>query len=227
MRGNWISTFDVGYAARQVAVVAFLALAPAVLWSAWRARRLLVLLVVPSFGLSVAWLLFVTLAASSRVWSFSKVPYVPLRVGPSDFTLRQLAWWLAASVWAPSLAAWLLRWWWRTRQPATQYSYRSKVPGLIAYMVAAILWTTLTMGIAEYDHEDTVVAQGFSLRKWEQLEPGMTRTEIHQLLGPPLQGLCRFGSIPECWVASYSAGHFAAVWFEGDRAVRIQRWYSD
>ena len=224
---DWTSNFDVGYATRQVTIVAILALAPAVLWSVLKARRLLAVVVGPALLLTVAWLLFVTLAGSSRVWSNSELPYVPFRVGPSDFSLRELAWWLPMSLWAPSLAWCLLLTGWRRWRAATVYSHGAIVARLAAYILVAVAWTTLTLVITEYDHEDTVVAEGFTPRRWERLKPGMTRTQVHELLGPPLPGHCQFDSIPECWVSNYSAGHFAAVWFDGDRAVRIQRWYSD
>jgi hypothetical protein len=109
---DWADKFDVVYAARQVAFVAAMAMAPVVLWSALKARRLSVFVVAPGFIAAAAWLLFQTLSASSRVWSHSTVPYVPFRVGPSSFTLRELAWWFAWSVWLPSLAGYFLvkRW---------------------------------------------------------------------------------------------------------------------
>ena len=224
---QWVSSFDVGYAARQVTIVAILALAPAVLWSALKARRLLAVVVAPSLILTIAWLLFDVLYVSSRVWSGSDLPYIPFRVGPSVFTLRELVWWLAMSLWAPSLAVYLLLRLWTSRRAPKPYSQTAIVVRLLSYMLLAVTWTTLTLMVAEYDHEDTVVAEGFSEIRWQQLQPGMSRAEVQGLLGPPLRGHCQFDQGPECWVSNYSAGHFAGVWFEGDRATRIQRWYSD
>ena len=224
---EWASQFDVGYAARQVTIVAILGLAPAAVWSAFNARRLLTRVVAPGFILTVAWLLFDVIAVSSRVWSRSGVPYVPFKVGPSLFTLQGLVWWLAISLWAPSVAAYYPVRWWRKSRTAPPHSQKAIVAWLVCYMLLAIAWTTLTLGIAEYDHEDTVVADGFTESRWRQLRTGMSRAEVHELLGRPLRGLCQFDTVPECWVSNYSAGHFAAVWFEDDRATRIQRWYSD
>lgn len=168
--------------------MAILALTPTALWSALRAKRLLILVVAPSMALTVAWLLFVTLAASSSIWSHSEIPYVPLRVGPSDLSLRQLAWWLAMSLWTPSLAAWLLLSGLKGWRAATPNSYRVIVPRLLAYILVAVVWTTATLTIAEYDHEDTVVAEGFSLSRWEQLKPGMTRQKSTSSSGHLCEG---------------------------------------
>jgi hypothetical protein len=101
------------------------------------------------------------------------------------------------------------------------------VVSVASYILLVTVWATLTLGVAEYDHEDTIVADGFTESRWQELRLGMSRAEAYELLGPPLRNACRFDAIPDCWIANYSAGHFAAVWFDGDRVTRIQRWYSD
>jgi hypothetical protein len=224
---DWASRFDVGYAARQVTIVTAVALAPAVIWTALNARRLLVLFVAPGFILTVGWLLCDVLETSDRMWSHSALPYVPFKVGPSIFTVRELVWWFAITLWLPSLLGLGVLKRWRTWRAAPPCPNRAIVVRLVTYMVLAAVWTSLTLVVCEYDHEDTVAAGGFSVSKWRQLKSGMSRREVHELLGPPLEGHCQFTTNAECWVSNYSAGHFAAVWFEGDRATRIQRWYSD
>jgi outer membrane protein assembly factor BamE (lipoprotein component of BamABCDE complex) len=102
------------------------------------------------------------------------------------------------------------------------------VVALLVYMALAVLVTTSEIALAEYAHEDTIFADGFSLTRWRQLRIGMTKPEIHEIMGSPLPSdVCLFGDAAECWVSNNSAGHFAVVWFAANRATRVYRWYSD
>jgi hypothetical protein len=223
-----ISGYDLPYAFRQIAAVTILVAAPAGLYTWCRRRRLFYVLIGPMASLSGLWLLFQTLATSASVWRGTQLPYTPFRVGPSYLSLLELGWILPLILWTPFAASWLLGSLWRRRRHIPRISPGAAALALSVYMGLATCATTMIFVGVEYAHEDTVVAPGFSLGKWRRLRIGMTREEVHRLLGEPLRGRgCSFDPTAECWVANFSAGHFAAVWFEGDAVNRIQRWYSD
>lgn len=222
---TWWTDFDVPYAIRQLMAVTCLAFAPLLLWGAIRSRRILVAGILPIVCATTFWLLFVTLSISARIWSTSHMPHRPLRVGPSSLSLIDFVQTFAWLLWLPSLVGAAVLYL-RRRRGRTALSRRAAFSVIGVYTAVAVLCSTVVLG-AWYSHEDTVYAEGFTLAKWGRLHAGMTRADVHAVLGEPLAGHCRFAPAVECWVANYSAGHFAAVWFESDRVVRVHRWFSD
>ena len=110
-------------------------------------------------------------------------------------------------LWAPFVVWWFMGFLWGRRKHLPGPSLHAIAVLLSIYMVLATCTTTFIMFLVEYAHEDTVFADGFSLWKWRQLRSGMTRSEVHALLGEPLRGHCSFAPSAECWVANFSAGH--------------------
>jgi len=219
--------FDVTYAIRQLSIVTVLAMAPAWLFGWLRARRLLLLVIAPATVLADLWFVYQTLATSARIWDHSALPYTPLKVGPSYLSLFELGWVLVLMLWMPFAAFWIGGILWRRWRRVQPTQKRATTLRVCMYLLAATCVTSVVLGVTEYAHEDTVFASGFSLVKWRAVQTGMNRSQVHALLGSPLKGACTFAPSAECWVANFSAGHFAAVWFEDERATRVYRWYSD
>jgi hypothetical protein len=217
MTAVW-SQLDTWYAARQVSILALLAFAPFLCLRFYR-RRLAAIGGAALLGTAVA-LWAIVLKTSASIWSDSSVPYAPLRVGPSPFAIREMLPVVAVVVWAPAAVAVglaiLLR------------SSKGRV-GLATWLATG--WCGLFMCAAvvavEWSHEDTVWARGFSLQRFQAVRAGMSRHEVHALLGPPLQGPALLGPGSEAWVRNWSAGYWAVVAFDGDTVTRAQWWYSD
>lgn len=219
--------FDVTYAIRQLSIVTGLTMAPVWLFGWLRARRLLLFVIAPATVLADFWFVYQTLATSAGIWNHSAFPYTPLRVGPSYLSLFELGRVLVLMLWVPFAAFWIGGILWRRRRREQPTQNRATTIRVCMYLLAATCVTSVVLGVTAYDHEDTVFASGFSLVKWQAVQTGMSRSEVHALLGNPLEGSCTFAPSAECWVTNFSAGHFAAVWFEDEKATRVYRWYSD
>ena len=84
----------------------------------------------------------------------------------------------------------------------------------------------------EFDHEDTVWANGFTLSRWESVTNGMSHADVREILGAPLANPHNtFADTPnetvEWWVRNWSAGYYAVVWFEDGIVKRKNFWYMD
>jgi hypothetical protein len=221
-----LNLFDIPYALRQTAVVAAIVVMPFLVYATLSDRRTRWQVGV---GSVVVWqtLFAIVLWVSSRVWSPGDLPFRPLAVGPSHLSLFDIARVVAVTIWAPAAILFTVIHWRRRRRLVTH----AAGGWVLLVMVGATCWTGLFIGAAGYAHEDTIYTPGFSLRRWHQVRDGMTRDEVVHLLGQPLpehlQPLFAREAGALCWVRNWSAGHFAAVWFDEGKVARAQLWYSD
>jgi hypothetical protein len=223
---NTLSAFDLAYAARQLAFPVMALVAPALLAGWFLRRRLLLSVVLPVALMAWAGLIVQTWWSISRLWAAFGGPSNSARIGPSYLTLIDAVWLAPVTLWLPFGLSFSI--WWRWSRRKRLVSDRDMGWFLCSYMVVGTLFLSAILSITEYDHEDTVFASGFRLARWNQMRAGMTRAQIYEALGPPLDHrMCAFAPDAECWVSNNTAGHFAAVWFEQDKARRVRRWYSD
>jgi len=216
--------FDVVHLAQQAAILSAVAFLPVLLLGAWHPRRgRLVPLVALLAGAVGASLVVLTVSTSARVWMGDDLPYKPFKIGPSSLGLRDLILVTVIGGWVPVgvAGAWIL---WRRRKGP-----REQVIPLVscAIWVSAILLGAVRL--CEYDHEDTVIAAGFSRTGWNRVAAGMTKAEVYRLIGPPLvEPLApQLADGGECWARSWSAGYYAALAFEQGRVRDKRLWYSD
>ena len=222
-----LNSFDLWFVAQQAALLTCIVIVPVLGYTllARGAARV-------GFWLAVAavWGLFVLtiVKVSADVWAEASVPYVPFRTGPSFLSLKNLIAFVALTVWLPFLCALAVRRWRRRGSAVATPSYPRWIPVFV--LVTACL-QALWLAASDYAHEDTIFAEEFTTGAWNQVQVGMSRARVEELLGPPLpQSLQpRFDAHPgaTCWARNWSAGYFAAVWFEGDRVSRTQFWFSD
>lgn len=79
-------------------------------------------------------------------------------------------------------------------------------------------------------YEDTVWAQSYSEEAFRAARIGMSREEIHHLLGPPIKTQSTSGEVRDSWTWSPDDGHYwrREVVFRGDIAVdKIAEFYVD
>ena len=216
-----MNRFDIPFLAIQSGFLVALAFVPVFAVAVFSPRRRWALPVVLTCGI-VAWALvfYLTVGEVGRYLQ-GEAPYRPFRVGPSIFGLWDSFRWFVLVFWIPVLGAYLAV---RTLIP-WRPGRRSIVGGLL---LCAIVATTLAWWSSL---EDTFVAPGFSWRSWSTIRQGMTRAEVHSLLGPPLpsgfQPAFARDENAETWASHLSVGYFAVVWFEQDRVKRIRLWYAD
>jgi len=216
-----MSRFDIPFLLMQSGLLAALAFLPVFVVAALSPRRRWALPLVLTCGI-IGWALVFYLAVGEvGRYLHGEAPYKPFRVGPSVFGLWDSFRWLSLVFWVPLLGAYLAL---RTLIPWRP----GRGPVLGALLFCAVVVTTLAWWSSL---EDTFVAPGFSWRSWNTVGQGMTRSEVHTLLGPPLpiefQPAFARDQNAECWVSNLSVGYFAAVWFERDSVKRLRLWYSD
>jgi hypothetical protein len=225
-----VARFDIGFMLRQCALIAGLAFIPLVAIAALSRRRRWLLPLSLACG-GAAWIvLFLTVFQRIDSIRRDSLPYQPFRVGPSIFALWDILLLLGFTVWLPTLVIYLLA---RHLVGRRRHSFSPVVvvACFLIYSLVGTAWTWFWLRMAEWSHEDTFTAPGFSWAAWKLVRPGMTRTEVEAHLGPPISPEFRPAFAQqqgaECWVSNLSAGYFAAVWFESDKVVRKQFWYSD
>src|ERR1039458_7431383 len=82
---------------------------------------------------------------------------------------------------------------------------------------------------------ETIYASGYSEKKWDRVEIGMTKDKVLQLLGAPLDYKIEWGCVAgeEHWERflwsrpKEGKGWFACIWFDVDRVARKQIWFDD
>jgi hypothetical protein len=220
MWNGWLASVNGWYAA--------LVVAPALAVCVRPSRRRLLWVVLPALAAFWVWFAFQTRGTIPSVGELnSSAAFRPARIGPSYLSVLDLAMAVPVVLWVPFVLSYI------SYRLLRRHRRLPPVPGgvagvvLLTYMALAALMTS-EMVLVEYAHEDTVFADGFSLTRWRQVRVGMTKPEVHAVMGSPLPpDICRFGAAAECWVSNNSAGHFAVVWFADHRATRVYRWYSD
>ena len=79
---------------------------------------------------------------------------------------------------------------------------------------------------------ETIYAPGYSGKKWDKIEIGMTKDNVMQILGSPLDYNVGWGSVEgeEKWERLLWSrpknhhGRFACIWFNQDKIARKQEW---
>ena len=79
---------------------------------------------------------------------------------------------------------------------------------------------------------ETIYAPGYSEKKWDKIEIGMTKDNVIQILGSPLDYNVGWGSFEgeEKWERLLWSrpkthhGCFACMWFNQDKVARKQEW---
>ena len=223
--------FDIPFVLRQVGILALVVAAPPILFSVLQVRRRLFISAALVGGLAVwALLSWQVVSSSLAIWEGDPVPITPLPIGPSYLSIREFVP-VAAVVWLPwALYATVavLR---RRRRLVDDARDGRRVAIMTLYFIYSALWLGFFLFALEYSHEDTMYAEGFTKSRWDSVSKGMTEEQISAILGPPLaaslQPAFAIAQGATCWVRNWSAGHFACVWFERQKSVRVYRWYSD
>lgn len=215
---------DMSYLLVQSAILVGLAFVPLFLISAISPRRrwLIPLVLVCAV---VGWaVVFSSVVAEVGRYLPAEPPYKPFRVGPSAFGVWDGIPRLALTFWGPVLVTYVAI---HVVARRRNLKIRSALV-IVAIVSSSVLGTALAWWSSL---EDTFATPAFSWGPWQAIHQGMTREEVHQLLGPPLpdafQPSFARDQGAECWVSNLSVGYFAAVWFDGDRVRRTRFWYSD
>jgi hypothetical protein len=138
--------------------------------------------------------------------------------GTSRFAFLDLATFLGVTVWVP-LATLAAVQKWRRR-------YGPMRTGIAAGLLCVVaLYAGFVLLLTGWSHDDTRVAERFSLLSWYRVSAGMSREEVEGLLGPPIERDAMGGA--DVWVKPTYAGFYAAIWFEDGRVTKAQMWSKD
>lgn len=221
---------DILFLLRQCGIIAGLTFVPLVAIACLSPRRRWLLPLSLVCG-GAAWVvLFAALFSGMNGIARGPLPYQPFRVGPSAFALWDILKLLSLTLWLPTVVVYgLLRYFVARRHYGIGRS--AVVLSFLIYSILGTTWTWLWLRVAEWSHEDTFAAPGFSWAGWTQVREGMSRADVEAQLGQPIPVAFKPAFAreqgAECWVTNLSAGYFAAVWFQNDRVSRKQFWYSD
>lgn len=223
--------FDIPFVLRQVGILALVVAAPPILFSLLQVRRRLFLSAALVGGLAVwALLSWQVVSSSLAIWEGDPVPITPLPIGPSHLSIREFVP-VAAVVWLPWALYGTVAVLRRRRRLVDDARDGRRVAIMTLYFLYSTLWVGFFLFALEYSHEDTLYAEGFSKSRWDTVSNGMTVEQVSAILGPPLaaslQPAFAISQGATCWVRNWSAGHFACVWFERQKSVRVYLWYSD
>jgi hypothetical protein len=220
-----LDQLDVPYLLVQTGLLVGLAFVPLFLISVVSPRRRWLSLFVLACAV-VAWavVFWSVVVEVDRYLPTGDAPYKPFRVGPSLFGIWDSIPFFAMVLWGPTLGAY-----WVIRIVARRRHLRIRPILVIIGIVLGSLFSAAVVWWASL--EDTFSTPGFSWKIWQDIRQGMTREEVHRILGPPLPGSLQPSFAreqgAEVWVSNLSVGYFAVVWFENNRVARTRLWYSD
>ena len=221
---------------RQAFLLTAMCLWPLFIFAAISPRRRRVLIVSGIVFLIIGWLLLTLsmIRINVGIWSDSQTPYTPFRVGPSMYSLSELAMFLGLIVWMPSLLVYILIRLIVRRRQRTDLLPKATFSHIIFFATFGLFVGWSSAWLLEYAHEDTIWSSRFTFYGWNQVNPGMTRDDVIALLGQPIPDEIQWGFSDAdkgmerlWWVRNWSAGYFAVIWFDEDVVHKKQFWYSD
>ncbi len=232
------TSFDIPYLIWESALITLILAIPLIVFSFFGRRWWVWTLTVASIAISFCVLFSLFLRGNLALWGNhlpDGLPYRPFRVGPSVYSIvRCILPFCAMTIWLPSLLIMTL---------VIRMLRRCKQHHLIPVAMASLIILFAFIGklfiegycfIVEFSHEDTVWADGFTFKNWNQVEVGMTRQKVIGLLGQPFPEPISWGYREGeegmerlWWVRNWSAGYFAVIWFDNGRVHHKQFWYSD
>ncbi|MGI5868060.1 MAG: hypothetical protein ACOX9C_01260 [Kiritimatiellia bacterium] len=219
---NWILNWDVSYIVQQTAILSLYPVVPLLVIAVIGRRRNLFVWCGCAYIATFA--VALVIIVSSALGFFGKTPpYKPFRVGPSLYSIRSLLYVFIIWLWIPALTilgALMIVIKARRKHSAIPAAMR----GIAAcFAIIGSIWTVFLFHACGFMHEDTRWSANFSIRRWQQIEEGMTRQELLALMGRPLNVEKASGSETLMWSVFLHTGYCAKVVVEDGKVVSVDR----
>ena len=195
-------------------------------------KRYLILMLI--FCVAISYTLIQLIYRQNLVfWAGEILPYVPLRIGPSWISTREISRGVMLFLWIPFLgysSYLIILHYSKTRRQQLFFDRRAYFVMLFYSLISYIYLYAIIFGVG-FSHEDTLIANDFSIDSFHKIHKGMTRQEVIQILGKPLviESSSWFLDDPRdlCYARNWSAGWFAVVYIKGDKVNKSDIWFSD